>query len=164
MNTYKNTVKIICGLMLLISSSLLTATEGGSQAAQDLINIIHVEKTIDESIDAVLLMLRQASPDTDKHENEIKNFLQKYMKPENMRKEVIKLYDDLFTEEELREIIAFYQTKTGQKTLEQMPEIMKRSMQISQDLMMKHINELEEIFVAGQQVRQKAKVKDRKSH
>lgn len=47
----------------------------------------------------------------------------------------IDIYVAAFTEEEIRELMAFYKTPLGQKMLAKMPDLMRRSMQFSQDRM-----------------------------
>jgi hypothetical protein len=41
----------------------------------------------------------------------------------------VPLYDKFFTEQELRDLIAFYRTPTGRKSLQVMPELLAESMQ-----------------------------------
>lgn len=45
------------------------------------------------------------------------------------------LYDKYFTERELRDLIAFYKTSTGQKTLKVLPQLMAESMQRASEIM-----------------------------
>jgi uncharacterized protein len=47
--------------------------------------------------------------------------------------DVASVYAETFDEQELRDIIAFYQSPLGKKMLAHMPELMQRSMQISQE-------------------------------
>lgn len=54
------------------------------------------------------------------------------------------IYTETFTETELREIIAFYKTATGQKALALMPELMQRGARMGADEAQKHLPELQE--------------------
>jgi uncharacterized protein len=47
--------------------------------------------------------------------------------------DVASVYAETFDEQELRDIIAFYQSPLGRKMLAKMPELMQRSTQISQE-------------------------------
>lgn len=60
--------------------------------------------------------------------DEAKNYFLENFKWEDMRPQLAKLYTAAFTESELREIIAFYQTPTGQKTLAKLPTLTQQSM------------------------------------
>lgn len=46
------------------------------------------------------------------------------------------LYDKFFTESELRDMLAFYKTPTGQKTLEVVPQLMAESIRLSQEILL----------------------------
>lgn len=55
------------------------------------------------------------------------------MKWEEFQPKIVELYMQEFTEAELRDMINFYRTPTGKKTLEKLPGILQRSMQIGQE-------------------------------
>lgn len=55
------------------------------------------------------------------------------IKWEEMQPKITELYMQEFTESELRDIITFYQTPTGKKTLEKLPIILQKSMRIGQE-------------------------------
>ena len=54
----------------------------------------------------------------------------------------IKVYADTFTEEELKGLISFYKSPVGQKFIEKTPELMKRSMELSQKRMQPFIQNM----------------------
>jgi hypothetical protein len=56
---------------------------------------------------------------------------------DKMKEDYITLYADTFTEEELKGIIAFYKSPAGRAFIQKQPELMKRSMELSQKLMLK---------------------------
>jgi hypothetical protein len=62
---------------------------------------------------------------------EARNFFQENFNWETMKPKLAKLYADNYTEAELRDILAFYQTPTGQKTIAKMPVLMQESMAMS---------------------------------
>jgi hypothetical protein len=62
---------------------------------------------------------------------EARNFFQENFNWETMKPKLAKLYADNYTEAELKDIIAFYQTPTGQKTIEKMPVLMQQSLVLS---------------------------------
>ena len=59
------------------------------------------------------------------------------VKSPDMRAEMIIAYTDLFTEQELRDIAAFYRTPAGRKVIETMPEMARRQMRYMQRSMVK---------------------------
>ncbi len=61
-------------------------------------------------------------------------FKQKIDLGEVLNRVALVVYDKNFTEAELKDIIAFYKTPTGQKTLKQMPDVMRESMDMTSSL------------------------------
>jgi hypothetical protein len=59
-----------------------------------------------------------------------------------MKPELLKIYSEAFTADELREIRGFYATDTGKKTLEKMPTLMAESSQIGMMRVQENIAEL----------------------
>lgn len=54
---------------------------------------------------------------------------------EKIKDEHITLYANTFTEAQLKDIIAFHKTPTGQLFIKKQPELMKRSMELGQKRM-----------------------------
>lgn len=61
-------------------------------------------------------------------------FKQKIDLADVLNKVALVVYDKNFTDAELKDIIAFYKTPTGLKTLKQMPDVMKESMDMTSNL------------------------------
>jgi hypothetical protein len=51
---------------------------------------------------------------------------------DKIKEDIIDIYVDVFTKEELEGIIAFYKTPVGQKLIKKQPELMQKSMEIIQ--------------------------------
>jgi hypothetical protein len=62
---------------------------------------------------------------------EARNFFQENFKWEEMRPQLAKLYTEAFTQAELTDLVAFYQSPTGQKTLSKMPALTQQSMMMA---------------------------------
>ncbi len=56
---------------------------------------------------------------------------------------LVALYEESFTESELRDMTAFYKTPTGQKALTVLPELSRRMIEIGVTEAKKHAQELE---------------------
>jgi hypothetical protein len=61
---------------------------------------------------------------------EAKSYFLENFKWDEMRPQMAKLYAAAFTQAELAELVAFYQTPTGQKTLAKLPALTQQSMVI----------------------------------
>lgn len=53
--------------------------------------------------------------------------------------EFVEMYSELYTEEELDQLVKFYKSSIGKKCIELAPEIMKRSFKIGQEAAVKHM-------------------------
>ncbi|TDJ04089.1 MAG: DUF2059 domain-containing protein, partial [Deltaproteobacteria bacterium] len=60
-----------------------------------------------------------------------------------IKDDVIKMYTQSFTEQELNELTAFYKSPTGQKALSTMPTLMVKTIQIGQQNIKEHLSELQ---------------------
>lgn len=65
----------------------------------------------------------------------LKRFFQDEFRYEDMEPGLVRMYADLFTEEEIRALTAFYRSPAGQRMAELTPEIAVRSQQISMAIM-----------------------------
>ncbi|MFN8552347.1 MAG: DUF2059 domain-containing protein [Candidatus Obscuribacterales bacterium] len=69
-------------------------------------------------------------------------FVQKINLGDVLNKVALVVYDKNFTDAELKDIIAFYKTPTGQKSLKQMPEVMRESMEMTTTLISPQMNQI----------------------
>lgn len=65
---------------------------------------------------------------------------------ERMEPRMIDVYVAAFTEEEIRDQIAFYKTPTGQKTVQQMPMLIQGTLKVGLELAQEHQAELLELL------------------
>ena len=65
-----------------------------------------------------------------------------YLTDENLKVDIAAVYADVFTVEELRGVVDFYRSPIGKKLVERMPELMQKSMGITQDRMKAMMPEL----------------------
>lgn len=56
---------------------------------------------------------------------------------------LVALYEDAFTETELRELKTFYETPLGQKTLTAIPGLIRQSAELGSTIAREHLPELE---------------------
>lgn len=67
------------------------------------------------------------------------------MKWEKMEPDFIKLFSEVYTEDELKAIVAFYKTPAGQSMLKKQPLLMQKSMEISQKNLMDVMPEIQKM-------------------
>ena len=73
----------------------------------------------------------------------------------------VPLYDKFFSEQELRDLLAFYRTPTGQKSLKVMPELLAESMQQAATVLGPQISRIvDEVMQEELEASRKRKKKD----
>lgn len=65
----------------------------------------------------------------------LRDFMAAHFRYEEMEPEFARAYADVFTEQELRELAAFYRTPLGRRVVETQPEIMAATQRIAMDRM-----------------------------
>ena len=77
--------------------------------------------------------------------------LQERLSWSRMKPEFVRLYDDVYSDEEITGILAFYKSAAGQAFVKKMPILIAKSMEISQRQMADLMPELQRIVKEGTQ-------------
>ncbi|MGD1979713.1 MAG: DUF2059 domain-containing protein [Akkermansiaceae bacterium] len=139
-------MKLLFALTLSLALPLSAQEEAKKSPAERLLEVTEFKKTIIDGGDAGFALVEkqlETANLTKKEMAEVKTAFIDYMTrlandPELTAK-TIELYNKNFTPDELEELIAFYQTPLGRKTLVTLPEIMGESMKMSTKLAQKHV-------------------------
>jgi len=89
-------------------------------------------------------MQLQQSPQLAQHQAALRAFLEKYVGWNSMREPLIEMYVKTFTEQELKEMNAFYITPTGQKVILQLPELVQERNRLAMQRIQANIGELQQ--------------------
>lgn len=124
---------LLCGS----TSGVAQQMDARAQAAAELLNVMGYQQEADKGVEQIVGQFTAMQPvgsDT-AFVTALRNFMEENFTWERLKPEYVRIYADLFTTEELRQMIAFYQTPTGQKLVQLRPEITERSMQLAQRMM-----------------------------
>ena len=138
-------------MMLVMGVLSVNAQETQRRAmAEELLNVMNMQDAIEKSfamvkqmIPAQMEKMKQVTGDTNMPANvssqtdKMMDMLAEEMSWNKMKADYITLYAETFTEQELKDTVAFYKSPAGQAFIKKQPELMKRSMEISQKIMMK---------------------------
>ena len=119
--------------------------------AEKLLTLMKMESTIEKSFAAVKQMMpaqmekmRQATGGSSDRAakvmprvNEMMDMMAREFSWENLKDGYIALYADVFTEDELKGLIAFYETPVGQAFVQKQPELTQRTMALTQEIILK---------------------------
>lgn len=140
---------------LFLSSIAVASTDSHRQAVEDMLSISRVDKMIEPMMENVMSVMQQQMsqveipedkmPIVEKYNQKIIDTLRQEMRWERMKDDFVKLYLEVYTEEEIRGLTEFYKSPLGQKMLDKMPELMQASLQISQGLLQQTLPKIQQL-------------------
>jgi len=109
------------------------------EAIKALFTVMKIEETMSSTmgagLDPQLNQMKQMGIGPDaivKMKTEMMTFLEEVMAWDTLEDEMIQIYADAFTVDELNTITAFYETPAGQKVVSTMPELTMKGMMLGQ--------------------------------
>jgi len=152
-------------LMSLIFSSAAVAKDDSFRASvEKLLILMKVDKYMDQSFEQIKPIIleriqemssgeltKEQSKTMEKYMEKLFNLMKAEMSWDKIKEDYIELYMSVYTKEEVNELIKFYQSPIGQKTIEKMPVIMEKSTEISYKYLMNMIPKIEELAAEMQE-------------
>lgn len=146
------TQRLMVLLLLTSFASYLSADETSHrQSAEELVRAMNIEQTAMAGVNAMFELQIQQNPMLLPYRDVFQDWAKSFLSWEALAPQVIDVYAANFTEEELREMTAFYRSPTGQKALTKMEGLFRECAEIGQKLAERHQGELQEM------IRQRAK-------
>lgn len=137
-------------LALLLACALPAAaqtTANPSQArisaAEELVDVMDMEKNLRETTDALLAQQKEQNPALAQFDDIMRDFMEKALDWDELRDDYVLMYAQIYNEQELRQLRAFYQTPLGQRLLATLPEVAARSSEISNERLQKFLPEMQ---------------------
>jgi hypothetical protein len=116
------------------------------KTAAQLLELVHVDRSTSQALDVVLKVQLRQQPNLAPYEHTLRAFMQKYMSWESLKGDYARIYAEAFSEEELRQMIAFYRTPTGQKAISMIPELMAKGAALGQSRVQENREELQRMI------------------
>lgn len=116
------------------------------QAASELVRLMNLEQEMMGGATAMVDAMLQQNAALGPYRDTILKWAEKYLTWEEVAPKVTAMYEETYSEAELREIIAFYSTPTGRKVLATSPDLMKRGAMIGAEVAQAHMHELEQMI------------------
>jgi len=131
------------------------ADETARPDVDELLTISRVQKMSDSVMDqvkgAMEGMAKQASASASatgkqkKMQDDMFDFIKSEMSWDKMKVQYAKMYAEVFTPQEIKDLIAFYKTPTGQMFLDKQPLLVQKSMAMGQTMMMGLMPKIQEM-------------------
>ena len=135
---------ILAAVALTMLSSAAVAEESERELAREMLELTNVEEMVTETIAAYSEQLAMQNPQM--QAPQVEEMLDEAMGWEKIREEVTDMAIEIYDEQELSEINAFYRSEVGQAYAEKAPEF---SGQLSQLI----VTNIQQALGAGQQQR-----------
>ena len=129
--------------LVLLPLAASAQTPSHEEAVRDLLVVSGSREAYERGLHLAVEAMGQSNPLFDQLRPVLEEFYATYARWEDVEPDFIALYLDLFSEDEVRSLIAWYQTELGQRFRETQPELQRRSMEIGQRVVMEHQAELE---------------------
>ena len=116
-------------------------------AAKKLINAMNIPEMMDKGLEQMVDVQVRQQPQLQPFRDTMLQFLQKYVSWQNLEPDYVKMYTEKFSEDEMKDLIAFYESPVGKKTLKAMPELMGKGLQLAQQRVQAHGAELQQAIM-----------------
>lgn len=135
---------LISFLIIILSLARVTFSleKGHFEAGEQVVKIIFERENIKDRARAYLKKCIKINPQLSDYEDVFCNFFDKYYTYADLKDPLIKLYTDVFTESELKELLAFYNSSLGKKMFEKRAFLNKEQELIGVKIFETHQKEL----------------------
>jgi uncharacterized protein len=134
-----------------------TTSPGAERAAGELVKVMHLDQQwptmMANTVDRMIANQPQMAP----YRQTMLEFMTKYVGWQTVEPVLQHLYAQQFTEPELHDLLVFYRTPTGQKSVAKIPALQEQGTAMGEQLVAAHKDELTAAIVARtQQIRDSA--------
>lgn len=144
----KGFVLFLC-IGLLVGTGSAQASEASHRAAAArLLQVVHMRDTLNKTMERVIDLQIHAAPQMAPFRDVMLKFAHKYMSYDSLKGALVNEYTQAFTEKELDDMIAFYETPTGRKAIRLMPRLMSQGARIGLEQVRAHQGELQAMIQA----------------
>lgn len=121
-----------------------------TEAAEALLDAMNIEVVLAQSIDQALETQIKANPSIAAMRPVFEQFFEKHMSWKSLRTDFVELYVSAFEQNELEDLIRFYETDTGKKSISLMPELLKRGSEIGAKKVQDNLPDLQRMIREAQ--------------
>jgi len=145
-NTLKKSVFVVAAIIVFVMAGMCAIAQDQSERAlaEEMLNLLNVKDTQQKALAMYKQIIEAQIQKLDPKSNDpavqakVTSLLGKIMDMvkdetswDKMKEEYIALYSQTYTQTELKDLIAFYKTPSGQAYIKKQPEVLKRTFQLS---------------------------------
>ena len=136
----------VAAITFTLSSACCWADAASKAQAVVLLQTMGMEKAMNASIEQMMDVQLQQNPSLRPFRGVLAEFLRKHMSFDALKDQFAEIYGNAFTVNELEDIARFYQTPTGQKSIQVMPQLMSQGAEIGMTQVRRHMPELQQMI------------------
>ena len=142
----RTTILLLAALLALGARPAAAQEPLRHELALQLLEAMRMPEQIQASLATVAATQARMNRDLPGLGDLLREFLARYVTWDALKDEYADLYAGAFTEEELREMAAFYRTPAGQKLARATPQLSRLGAEIGERVMRAHAAELQEMI------------------
>jgi hypothetical protein len=150
--TILNAAAALALSVVMVSPALAQSSTGDThaQAARQLLAYLNTEARMNLAVQQIVALQIERDPRLGRYKPQLQSYVGKYLAWEQLLPDIIKEYKKVFTEVQIREIFAFYNSETGRKALGNMDRIIREVGKSRNELMQQNAMELRTAIEAEQ--------------
>jgi hypothetical protein len=110
---------------------------------KELFGLMEMEKILDVGVTESIATQERANPTLAQYRDIMLDFLRQHMSWKSLERGFIDDYMETFSESEIDDMVAFYKTPTGAKTISEIPSLLERGTERGMSQVEKHLPELQ---------------------
>lgn len=138
---------LVASCVLLFTFAVSADDTTKAEATKGLFKVMNMQKTYEKSLSTMIEIQLESNPQLQPLRETFTSFMNKYLSWGVIENDMIKIYSDAFSLEELKELTAFMSTNVGKKWAEQGPELMRKGAELGQSIVKKHLPELQKMVM-----------------
>ena len=112
--------------------------------------MMNMETVMGAAMDAMMDAQAAGNPQLAALRPVMTKFMKKHMSWKSLETEYLKIYVDAFTQGEIEDLLEFYETPTGKKSILVMPKLMQQGATIGQQRVQANLPELKRMITEAQ--------------
>jgi hypothetical protein len=137
---------LVAAAMLFLVQSAAADEASHRQAAEDFMIASNVNVAMDAATTQMLDLQIKQNPAIAKLKDVMRAFLTKYISYAAIKEDLMTIYCEEFTEEELKAMAAFYRTPVGKKCAQRVPVLMAKGSQLGMKRVQDNQAELQQMI------------------
>ncbi len=132
--------------MLLMTNMMVVQASSSEDLALRLLELFHVQEATDTAAQVMVGQIMASNESLLAHEAVFKEFSRRYLGWNAIRKDIAKIYSQEFSQQELKQLVEFFETPLGRKFIQTNPSLTGKVAKYIQSVVQKHEQDLAQMI------------------